>query len=242
MLVKEIVTGLNDLQQDANTRRRHHNLAQINYIAIKSPFVNNKSTTVDIAKLKIDDIESLYNIQNIKIGEQFRAHTTIFSDLDFLLSTDLILENDNIQLKKTQEIQLLSEKVPFNSLNKKHKKIKQDLRHNLLLTDLNSSLNRSLDENEINQTQNSLIIDEEIMPEYCRLCVQNQQSRHENNCIKHCYYEVEQLETLEKNRLLAELENHHHPKSLRSKTSKKFLGVQNLRNILIQHYKSFHRK
>lgn len=245
MNVQEIVDALNSYSKESNSRRSTNGLLPISYFAINN-LDNLRSKPEIIKKLKINNIESLYNIQNIKINNEFGIHTSIISDLPQLLSTDALLETVNIGAEKVKFYHPELAQAPLPFLIEKNRLIQADLqraiRHNYVVDDHIEAVNQSLDLENINLTQNSVVVDVNETPEKCNECIQKKNAKHGNNCNKHCFYAIADLTTLAMGRVQAELLVHNHPQTLKNKKTKKYYGVEELRDILIAHYRSFHSK
>jgi len=94
MSVNDVCNCLNLSQDEYNKNRFQKGLIPINYIAIIKPIKDK----IETHELKISQLESLYNIQNIKINGDFKTHSTIFSDLNNLITIE-ITEGNKVNTK-----------------------------------------------------------------------------------------------------------------------------------------------
>ena len=241
--VNEICETFVNYQNESNQNRIKKGMLPINYFATVMPLF----TEVNSGFIKINQLESLYNIQNIKINDNFVPHTTIFSDLNLLLSieaTDQTNEDEdnNTSQKKVNKINRLKDAdLNLDYLKRKHANLKDSIgraiRHN------NST--------EPDLTQNSWMPNDDDIPEFCmKEIISNPKSKkksktkvkmHETPCTKHCYYELNQIEILDDLSLQQELSNHNHPKRLKKNKTKTYL-VAERRKELIEHYTAYHQK
>jgi hypothetical protein len=122
--VLEICDSLNDLQDKVNKRKEKSGILAHNYLAIANPtFVKIKPSY-----LKIPKFEYLYNIQTVNRNGEFKIASTIFSDLDALLSLEDKTDNDNKVNESWLPVKILEPfKCNINHLKAKRQKLIQDL-------------------------------------------------------------------------------------------------------------------
>ena len=216
------------------------------YYAFANPILDQ----IESQYLEIKQIESLYNIQNIKINGEFQIFTTIFSDLNNLLSINASLRSLITNRKKNQNtnmqvVRLEPYSCNISHLKNKHHNIIQDIAHaerlNLKFDDINADQIEISDEKDINLTQNSVFPEAERLPHHCLNRIK--ENKHAMHCDRHCYFTIEEIAELIPGRLKEELKNHNHPQSLiKEKTYEKtiFYNTNELKQILKEHYEAFH--
>jgi hypothetical protein len=224
-----------NISQDlANLKRVKNGLIPINHLSI----VINKPDKIQTNYLHISQIESLYNIQSIQSkGKQLIA-STIFSDLKHILKITATEGSSQTVIRKNNIVTQLKESWgDVANLKIKYDNIKKDLEK---IQRINEKATNSENDEELEDlTQNSIIPDENEIPEFCY--TKEGLKRHLLNCEKHCYFKLEEIEKLTSSRLLEELANHGHPKSLKKKNGN-FFTIKERKTELVNHYKCYHKK
>ena len=123
--INEILDCLNSSQKESNINRSKNGLIEINYLALLLP----QEKTIKTGFLEISQLESLYNVQNVRSKNgMFRICTSVFSDLKNLIPITATVGQQSIIKKKHQSINLLEEpSEDFQYLINKHQNIKNDL-------------------------------------------------------------------------------------------------------------------
>ena len=211
--IYEILDCFNSSQHESNIIRLSNKLKPINSVALIIPAEKRIKTDF----LNIVQLESLYNIQNVRKANGFSMATTVLSDLKHLLSLNGLESAGNTTKKNINKFTQLSEpKVDFPGLKKKHENIKKDLerikRINQTSSDEENSEDESDSEDDPDETLNDFVPNDEDIPKLCRI---KNNKRHEGSCNKHCNFSINEIKNLDQRRLADELYNHGHPKSLK---------------------------
>lgn len=238
MSVNDVCNCLNLSQDESNKNRFQKGLIPINYIAIIKPIKDK----IETHELKISQLESLYNIQNIKINGDFKTHSTIFSDLNNLITIEITEGNKvNTKCDKLTRAFLDDPEAQSSGLILKHTNIKNDLARAIRIREKQNQLEFNEDV-EPDLTQNTFIPSNEQIPKFCK--TKHSLKMHDGACEKHCYFSLAELKDFKvslSTRLQEELYNHGHPKSL-LKTKTKYYNTLERRKELIEHYEVYHQK
>lgn len=241
--VNQIRDILNDSQVQVNLQRVKNKQQPHQYLVFANPMLDKQK---EIGTFRVEQLESLYNIQNVKRDGEVKIYTTIFSDLSDLLPIELI---EPIILNKKQKQKLVKPDLkPSNQLNsvldnsdlkisyldQKRNNIQQNLRlarlHNqnvdskvldvIIDSDDSSSTNHADNEN------NSKCI--ELHPTSNDVMSSNESqvppmaclkaTKHQIPCKKSCFFaSLNQIRNTNVTILRKELSIHNHPQNFENK-------------------------
>ena len=250
---QEIVNAIVEGQRLSNLKRKLHELDELKVFA--AVFTPELTDTLEFDIVTIPNITCYFNFENdiieIEVDKVIQKSKTMFTKV----FSDL-KELKPLAIKKMKKPYVKTFVIDRSEENfYKEAPLKLDY-----LIDLNNTIRLKLglvlsDFSEFSKEpcDSSLIVNETVdLPRSCpHECLQNSRSKKK---VKHCESNEAclvrinyKLEDLLNNRtrigqtsVQDELHRHGHPKTL--KVGKKFVGVQELKEILISHYRFFHQQ
>lgn len=216
----EICEALNNYQSIENNRKKKDDVINCDYLAIIMP---SEDREIRNNKLKIPQIESLYNFQNV----DGIINTTIFSDLNELIALQGTKSEDEKgqKIKKLPIKRLENSTVNINHLKTKRINIEQEFR---------------IANNETT-IRNLITPEESAIPNECFKRITS--GHHSKNCQELCNFTTEEISNLTGTRLIPELVLHKHSQKVLKRTKNQksvFMTIAERKQELILHYNVHH--